>query len=216
MSRFCTGGSDGVRWFNRYAPSGPIVSVVDKTNINNKYGKWQMHAPTDQLVNSLQDNHYRGDQEFNAMFPGLMQLITSAMLAKAAEIQAGSKEIAPPDGYDVQKAIQDIAATFPISYAGRQVKADQENLAARYNNDTTQPANNPVAQQPAPTHAATDEPRSWKLTVGNRNYPGYFVSDATQDQARQALRQYATKNRIPIGRVWLTSYDNGRMLMVRG
>jgi hypothetical protein len=218
MSRFCTGGSDGMRWFNRYAPAGPIISVVDKTNIDNKYGKWQMHAPTDQLVNSLQDNHYRGDQEFNAMFPGLMQLITSALLAKAAEIQAGSKEIAPPDGYDVQKAIQDIAATFPISYAGRQVKADQDRIAGATGN-ANQPVNNPPAQDPAQQAAqpaATDEPRSWKLTVGNRNYPGYFVSDATQDQARQALRQYATKNRIPIGRVWLTSYDNGRMLMVRG
>jgi hypothetical protein len=216
MSRFCTGGSDGMRWFNRYAPSGPIVSIVDKTNADNKYGKWQMHAPTDQLVNSLQDNNYRGDQEFNAMFPGLMKLIVSAMTAKAAEIQAGSKQIAPPDGYDVQKAVQEIASTFPVSYTGKPVKADQADLARRIGT-VAQPA---VAQPAAPTadaaqsaQPATQEPYDWRLSVGERTYPGVFLFDTTPDEARQALQQYAVKNRIPKGRARLVAFDNNDVIV---
>lgn len=213
MSRFCTGGSDGVRWFNNYAPRGPIVSIVDKTNADNKYGKWQMHAPTNQLVNSLQDNSYRGDQEFNAMFPGLMKLITSTMIAKAAEIQAGSKQIAAPNGYDVQKAVQDIASTFPVSYTGKPVKADRDALAQRVGTVAQPAVAQPAADAADAAQPATQEPYDWQLKVGERTYPGVFLFDATPDQARQALQQYTVKNRVPRGRARLVAFDNNDVIV---
>ena len=42
---FCTGSSTGLRWFERYAPEGPIISIYDKQNQEDENGKWQMHAP---------------------------------------------------------------------------------------------------------------------------------------------------------------------------
>ena len=119
MSNFCTGGSSGHNWFNNYAPDGPIVSIVDKQNIDNKNGKWQLHAPTSQLVNSTQDQRYNrtgADAEFAKRFPGLMKEIVRAILTKANEVKEGSKKISPPDGYDVREAAKQIVAKFPQSY----------------------------------------------------------------------------------------------------
>ena len=121
ISNFCTGGSSGANWFKNYAPGGPIVTVVDKANINDENGKWQFHANTNQLVNSVQDRRYDrdwNDEQFATRFPGLMRKIVQSMAAHVDEIQAMSKEtLGKP--YDVTKAISDIKSKFPKSYASR-------------------------------------------------------------------------------------------------
>lgn len=122
-SNFCTGGSSGLRWFQRYAPEGPIVSITYKHNMNDKNGKWQFHAPTNQLVNSDQDDRSNlplNDQRFAKLFPGLMKVICNNMLAKQEEINQMSKDILP-GGYDVPEAVADIKETFPISYASEPI-----------------------------------------------------------------------------------------------
>jgi hypothetical protein len=117
QASFCTGSSSGLRWFERYAPDGPIISIIDKDNMEDKNGKWQMHAPTGQMNNGDQSLSYsRGDQKFAELFPGLLKKIVSAIKSKTGEIQASSKEITP-GGYDVDKAVADIKDRLPYSWA---------------------------------------------------------------------------------------------------
>jgi len=110
---FCTGSSSGASWFNRYAGDGPIISVVDKDNYEDVNGKWQIHAPTNQINNGNQT--VRRDEVFADLFPGLMKQIASALKEKAEEIKQASGEIAR-GGYDINKAIEDLKNKFPISY----------------------------------------------------------------------------------------------------
>ena len=120
---FCTGSSSGARWFERYAPDGPIISVVDKDNYEDVNGKWQIHAPTNQVNNGNQT--VRSDERFAELFPGLMKKIAAGMKSKASEIADASKEIAR-GGYDVDKAIADLKQKFPLSYASGEKEAKPE------------------------------------------------------------------------------------------
>ncbi len=114
---FCTGSSSGLRWFQRYAPEGPLISIVDKDNFEDVNGKWQMHGPTGQMNNGDQSLSYSsGDKKFAEMFPGLLKKIIAALKSKAAEIKQNSTEIVP-GGYDVDKAVSDIKDRLPYSYA---------------------------------------------------------------------------------------------------
>ncbi len=120
IPNFCTSSSSGLRWFNNYAPSGMIINVVDKQNINDKDGKWQMHAVTNQLVNADQDyrgNLSRNDETFSQLFPGLMKKIVAGIQAKAEEIKQGSVSVTGGEGYDVNAEINLIKTKFPLSYA---------------------------------------------------------------------------------------------------
>lgn len=126
---FCTGSSSGMRWFERYAPEGPIISIFDKQNPDEKDGKWQMHAPTGQMNNGDQSDSYsRGDKKFAELFPGLMKEIVRALQSKAEEVKTNSTEITS-GGYDVAKAISDIKDKLPYSYASeaKEEKKDDEN-----------------------------------------------------------------------------------------
>jgi hypothetical protein len=117
QASFCTGSSSGLRWFERYAPDGPIISIIDKDNIDTVNGKWQMHAPTGQMNNGDQSLSYsRGDQKFAEMFPGLLKKIAAAVQSKAAEIKDASKDILA-GGYDSSEAINDIKNKLPYSWA---------------------------------------------------------------------------------------------------
>jgi hypothetical protein len=117
QASFCTGSSSGLRWFERYAPDGPIISIIDKDNIDNVNGKWQMHAPTGQMNNGDQSLSYRrGDEKFAELFPGLLKKITAAVQSKAAEIKDASKNIVA-GGYDANEAINDIKNKLPYSWA---------------------------------------------------------------------------------------------------
>lgn len=116
QASFCTGSSSGLTWFNRYAPDGPIISIVDKENIEEANGKWQMHAPTGQMNNGNQSITYSsGDRKFAELFPGLMKKIVAALKAKAAEVKENSKDIVQ-GGYDIDAAISDIKNRLPNSY----------------------------------------------------------------------------------------------------
>ncbi|MGA1047708.1 MAG: hypothetical protein ACO3UU_06835 [Minisyncoccia bacterium] len=120
QASFCTGGSSGMTWFNRYADEGPIITVFDKQNMDDINGKWQIHAYTNQLVNARQTNRYNGPREFGELFPGLMIDITKAMRDKAAEIKQASKIIPGlPDGYNVDTAIQQLREQFPNAFTKR-------------------------------------------------------------------------------------------------
>ena len=119
QANFCTGSSSGLSWFQRYAPEGPIVSIYDKENSDNKDGKWQMHLPTNQLQNGDQDNRGnmpRNDERFAELFPGLMKRIADAMTAHAEDIKTSSMDVAK-GGYDVAAAVGDIKKKAPLSYA---------------------------------------------------------------------------------------------------
>jgi hypothetical protein len=130
QASFCTGSSSGLRWFERYAPDGPIISIIDKDNIDTVNGKWQMHGPTGQMNNGDQSLSYgRGDQKFAEMFPGMLKKIAAALQSKAAEIKDASKDITP-GGYDVASAIEDIKKRLPASWAS---EAKEEEPAADEN-----------------------------------------------------------------------------------
>lgn len=123
QASFCTGSSSGMNWFKRYADDGPIVSIYDKQNVDDVNGKWQMHAPTNQLNNG--DQSVRSDRKFAELFPGLMTKIIAGMRSHAEEIKQGSTEIVS-GGYDIDKAIADIESRFPLSVASKETTEPQQ------------------------------------------------------------------------------------------
>jgi hypothetical protein len=121
---FCTGSSSGATWFNRYADDGPIISVFDKQNADDVMGKWQIHAPTNQINNGNQTN--RKDEKFAELFPGLMKRIADAVQANGEEINKNSIEIVK-GGYDIARAVSDLKTKFPLSYAsGKEEEPEAE------------------------------------------------------------------------------------------
>jgi hypothetical protein len=213
MSNFCTGGSSGLNWFNNYAPDGPIISIIDKQNIDNKNGKWQLHAPTSQLVNSTQDQRYNrvgADGEFSKRFPGLMKEIVKAILTKASEIKDGSKEISPPDGYDIREAAKQIVAKFPQSYKSVPGAPGKEEVPD--NVFVNQPAEPEPTQATQPTQAIEPEgPRISDWRIYNAGRQVATAINKTQEQAMQELEKYAVKNRIPRGRMYMQDYADNQI-----
>lgn len=128
QASFCTGSSSGLTWFNRYAPEGPIVSIVDKQNIDDVNGKWQMHAPTDQLNNGDQSiSRSRGDAKFAELFPGLLKEIIAGLKSHATEIQQASIGVAGrKEGYDMDAAIKEIEQKFPLSFHSGEQEEEPE------------------------------------------------------------------------------------------
>jgi len=123
---FCTGSSSGQRWFERYAPEGPIISIFDKQNQEDENGKWQMHAPTGQMNNGNQSVSYSsGDKKFAELYPGLMKEIIAAVKSNAEEIKTNSVDIVR-GGYDVNAAIAEIKSKLPASYASEKEEPEAE------------------------------------------------------------------------------------------
>lgn len=126
QASFCTGSSSGMQWFTRYAPDGPIISIVDKQNQDDVNGKWQIHAPTNQMNNGNQTISYRnGDTKFAELFPGLLKKIGAAMKSKSEEIVELSKEITRGKGYDVESEINELKNKFPLAWNSEPEQADQ-------------------------------------------------------------------------------------------
>jgi hypothetical protein len=125
QASFCTGSSSGLQWFNRYADDGPLVSIIDKDNFEDVDGKWQMHAPTNQLNNGNQRNN--GDRRFAELFPGLMKKIIAGLQQHADEINKNSTEIVR-GGYDMTKAVADIKKQFPVSVASEAPKDEDDEV----------------------------------------------------------------------------------------
>ncbi len=91
QSTFCTGGSSGPSWYSRYSPEGPLVMVIDKARQHDQDGKWQFHAPTNQIVNSVQQNRsalVSNAERFGKLFPGLMNQIVAAMTQHKDELSS--------------------------------------------------------------------------------------------------------------------------------
>jgi hypothetical protein len=165
---FCTGSSSGQRWFERYAPEGPIVSIFDKQNQEDENGKWQMHAPTGQMNNGNQSLSYnRGDQKFAELFPGLLKEIIRAMQAKADEIKTNSVDIIA-GGYDVTKAIADIKDRLPYSYA---------------------------SEAPEPEQAADDGPGTYSVTHNASGRTARIEGENAADVLDKVLTRYPNMSR---------------------
>lgn len=122
---FCTGSSSGSTggWFKRYADDGPIISIVDKNNIDDVNGKWQIHAPTNQVNNGNQREN--GDEKFAERFPGLMKKLVAGLQKHGEVIKQNSTEIVR-GGYDIPKSIEQLKNKFPLSYASEEPKTDDE------------------------------------------------------------------------------------------
>jgi len=129
---FCTGSSSGLTWFKRYAEDGPIISVIDKQNMDDVNGKWQIHAATNQINNG--DQTVRKDERFAELFPGLMKKLVAGLEANANEIKASSTELMS-GGYDIADAVADIKRRFPLSYASSDEPEVQEPAAEQDPND---------------------------------------------------------------------------------
>lgn len=126
QASFCTGSSSGARWFERYAPDGPMFSVIDKDNYEEANGKWQIHAPTNQVNNGNQTLSYsKGEEKFAELFPGLMKKIAMGLKSKAEEVREASKDIVP-GGYDVNKAMAELKDKFPKAYNSGEEEPQEE------------------------------------------------------------------------------------------
>lgn len=184
QANFCTGSSSGLTWFQRYAPDGPIISIFDKENPDNKDGKWQMHMPTNQLQNGDQDR--RGDMRWNderfaELFPGLMKQIVDGMTANAEEIKTSSQDIVN-GGYDVAAAVADIKKKAPLSYASK--VGDEEDAEAEQDpNDG--PGTYLVTQIASGRQARIDgESRADIIQKLTTRYPDSTEADYTIEKAQ--------------------------------
>lgn len=151
VSNFCTGGSSGEHWFKNYGTEDPIIMVVDKKNHDDKDGKWQIHAATNQIVNSTQENRYGmglNDEKFSKLFPGLLAEIGRQMLAKKADIEAASKSTFKNDGYDITKDIEDLKKKFPKSWASRAKDEPEQDQAQGDLLGAEQPADQAATRAP--------------------------------------------------------------------
>jgi hypothetical protein len=170
QASFCTGSSSGMRWFERYAPEGPIISIVDKANIDDVNGKWQMHGPTGQMNNGDQSLSYdRGDKAFADKFPGLMKKIIAALKAKATEVTQNSTEIVS-GGYKIDDAIADIKRRLPASYASE-------------------------APEPEPEQAADEGPGTYLVTHNESNRTARIEGENAADVLDKVLTRYPNMSR---------------------
>ena len=176
---FCTGSSSGATWFNRYADDGPIISVFDKQNADDVMGKWQIHAPTNQINNGNQSN--RRDEKFAELFPGLMKKIADAIQANAAELKKNSTEIVS-GGYDAAKAVSDLKNKFPISYNSGEPEPEPE--AEQDPNDG--PGTYVVTQIASGRTARIEgESRQDIITKLTTRYPDSTEADYTIEKAQE-------------------------------
>jgi hypothetical protein len=204
IASFCTGSSSGLRWFTRYAPDGPIVSIIDKENPDDKNGKWQFHAPTNQLVNADQDDRYsvpRNDARFAKLFPGLMKSIVAGIAAHADEIKKGSKDLTH-GGYDIARSIEQIKSEYPISYAS---VAPTDNQSDQTGQQTLEPPEDqPAITAPAvPNGTQVDQgPGVYRASNANGN-SREFTGDNLEDIRAQLQARYPNSNIDTLNIAWI-------------
>ena len=176
---FCTGSSSGLTWFNRYAKDGVIISVIDKQNMDNVNGKWQLHAATNQINNG--DQTVRKDEVFADLFPGLMKKIIAGLESNAAEIKASSTELMS-GGYDIAKEVADIKRRFPLSYASSDEPEEPE--AEQDTNDG--PGTYSVTQTASGRTARIEgESRQDIITKLTTRYPDSTEADYTIEKVQE-------------------------------
>jgi hypothetical protein len=138
-----------------------------------------------------------------------MKEIVKAILTKASEIKIGSKEISPPDGYDIREAAKQIVAKFPQSYKSTP-GAPEKNMPPDDNEFVNQPAEPEPTQAAQPTEPEGPRISDWRIYNAGRQVA--TAVNKTQEQARQELEKYAVKNRVPIGRMYLSDYSNNQIV----
>jgi hypothetical protein len=176
---FCTGSSSGLTWFKRYAEDGPIISVIDKQNMDDVNGKWQIHAATNQINNGNQT--VRSDERFAELFPGLMKKLVAGLEANAAEIKANSTDLMR-DGYDIPTAVADIKRRFPLSYASSDEPEEPE--AEQDPNDG--PGTYTVTQIASGRRASSEgESRQDIITKLTTRYPDSTEADYTIEKVQE-------------------------------
>jgi len=106
---FCTGSSSGLEQFQYYAEQGLMIQLLDRQNLDNKYGKWQIQGASKQIHDSTQ--RHGGDQVFAQMYPGLLKKIANAMFEKAGEIETSYGHYT-----NVEREVARLARSFPLSF----------------------------------------------------------------------------------------------------
>jgi hypothetical protein len=125
QGQFCTGSSSGFQWFTRYSSDGPIVSIIDKQNMNNKNGKWQMHTATRQLKNATQE-YNAGEEQFTKLFPGLMKHIVSELESRSEELKKASIDLGISRyGWNIPEEVERIKRLYPTAYHSEDVASDE-------------------------------------------------------------------------------------------
>ena len=176
---FCTGSSAGLTWFNRYANDGVIISVIDKQNMDDVNGKWQIHAATNQINNGNQT--VRRDDVFADLFPGLMKKIVAGLETHAEEIKANSTELMR-GGYDIPKEVAELKRRFPLSYASSDTPEDP--AAEQDPNDG--PGTYTVTQIASGRRASIEgESRQDIITKLTTRYPDSTEADYTIEKAQE-------------------------------
>lgn len=165
---FCTGSSSGMTWFNRYAKDGPVISIVDKQNMDDVNGKWQIHAATHQINNG--DQSVRRDSVFAELFPGLMRKISASMKQHEEEIKQSSQDLMP-GGYKIDKDIEMLKSTFPLSWASSEKKEEPEE---------------PAAEEPA----ADDGPGTYEVTHVPSNKTANITADSREHLMQRLRNRY--------------------------
>ena len=138
-----------------------------------------------------------------------MKEIAKAIAEKASEIQQGSKEISPPDGYDIRESIKQIIAKFPQSFKstpgmpGKDIPPDDDEFV----NQPAQPEPTQATQATEPTGPRISD---WRIYNAGRQVA--TVVNKTQEQAMQELEKYAVKNRVPRGRMYLSDYATNQIV----
>lgn len=174
---FCTGSSAGLSWFNRYATDGPIISVIDKQNMDDVNGKWQIHAATNQINNGNQT--VRSDAKFAELFPGLMKKIVDGLQANGTQIKADSVDLMR-GGYDIPTAVEDIKRKFPLSYASGEPEPE---VAADPNDG---PGTYTVTQIASGRRASIEgESRQDVINKVTTRYPDSTEADYTVEKAQE-------------------------------
>lgn len=202
---WCTGSSNGAQWAKRYINDGIMLTVLDKQNMDEINGKWQIHADSNQIKNGNQSEN--SDKLFSELFPGLMKKIISAIKQKSGLIeQMSEKELGKK--YDVNKEIEALKTKFPLSWASvppeSEEEADVDDTEAQEKEPETaeipasrggRPQDIPQAREPeAPAaepaaQAANVDPDgdgegTYRLTYNGRSVTREFTS---RDDARQQM-----------------------------
>lgn len=193
IPNFCTSSSSGLTWFNRYAPDGMIVNVINKENIEDVDGKWQFHAATSQLVRGDQDRRHdlsHNDARFAELFPGLMKEIIAGIQANGEEITAGSTEL-QPGGYNIEKEIGMIKSKYPKSLAsGKEDEPEEVPAEEPTPEPEVQAEPEPEAPAEEPAGNADNQPGTWAVTQLASGRTANIPGNSLEDVQGKVIRRY--------------------------
>jgi hypothetical protein len=162
-SNFCTGSSSGTDWYPRYAKDGIMIDVLDKANADNEDGKWQLHAVTNQIVNSIQDRRHDrnyNDEKFAKLFPGLLKQIGDAIMQQAEAVKQGTK-------HDAAHEVQLLQQKFPQAW----------------NSAPPEPEGEPEA-------GAEDGPGTWLVTMRSNGRTARIPGDSREHVLQQIMARH--------------------------